>query len=1354
MKKNNYFVYFILLSLFSYMFLQNNTLLTSPKVIKKIRSSSSPKASVKMKKARYEYFNRMLRDPKTKLIPKGIRQKELDFVEKLNKKNELLNKQSFVNELDWKEAGPGNVGGRTRGLAVDITDPNTIIAGGASGGIWKSIDKGSTWTMKSTHDQLLSVSTLVQDPREGNTNTWYYGTGERIGSPPDNVRTHIFSGNGIYKSTDNGESWNILPSTFSNNFTIWDSPFDYVDKIRINPITGSLFVCNYGIGIVKSVDGGNTFTQLLGGTGEHEFSDISIADDGRIVVVMSSPLAGGSPKKTPGVYKSFDDGNTWTNITPSTFPQTFSRSLIEIAPSNTDIAYVVTLVKNNGTAQAEDIRFHKINISNGSSEDRSDNLPEFDMTVASFKMNIATQGGYNLSLAIKPNDENYVLIGATSLFRSANGFETKPNNPKMDWIGGYHPDYFGYPNFHPDIHANFFEPNNPEAVWWGHDGGLSYTSDISNTNFKDVFPWENKNNGYNVTQFFHVSIPQNAGDNRIMGGTQDNGTPLLVSNGTIGNQIEDVSSGDGSYSYFGNKFAFSSSQDGIVNRLRYDEQNYPRLQGAYSQIYPTGASNQLFINPFAVDPSDEEIMFYPAGNSLWRNNQLSTIPDYQSGTTVGWTELNDLSLPTGYIISVVAVSKNNPSHRLYYGGIDFSQQSTGASKLFRLDNANTVTSGAIDISIPGTTPFSFINNIIVNPENADELIVVFSNYNIIGVYHSIDAGQTFAQIEGNLVGDDNSPGPSIKSAAILPTKNGTQYFLATSIGVFSTMNIAGNNTNWVQEGKNTIGNVIVNSLASRTSDAKIVAGTHGRGAFVTYGEAKSNMAIASVDVNSLTLQLQPGQSKSTNFVISNTGGATLNYNISVTGTFSGSLSKLGKNKYTLNKNEFSIKEHASLREKIKISNVIGDDNSKVLTSEDKHINDMSKIVGNDYLTNDDGNLTSDTFLGFGDNGSGGSSVFSWMNQFNLTDKDFVLDSFDFFMNTDNASSNSTYLEIMDANLNTIDFGTLDLTLAPQGDWYNITLSPTISLKAGSTFYILIKSDNNIPFPAGVDYNSINPNQGFFLSDSLYKNLNTVTGFEKGAFLIRASGTFGASVGTNKNPEAVANISKNQAEINETITFDASQSSDNDGQIAGYLWNFGDGTTSSSESATHAYTQSDTYTYSLTVTDNQGATGQTTGQIIVGASSNIYVTVDPINGSIASGGSQNISLLLDATNLAMGTYTGQVNITTNGGNIIIPIDYLVDIEKISTIPTDYSLSQNYPNPFNPSTVIEFSIPKTSDVSLIIYDVLGKEITNLVNESKSAGVYKVNFDASKLSSGIYFYNLETEDFSLAKKMLLVK
>ena len=89
-----------------------------------------------------------------------------------------------------------------------------------------------------------------------------------------------------------------------------------------------------------------------------------------------------------------------------------------------------------------------------------------------------------------------------------------------------------------------------------------------------------------------------------------------------------------------------------------------------------------------------------------------------------------------------------------------------------------------------------------------------------------------------------------------------------------------------------------------------------------------------------------------------------------------------------------------------------------------------------------------------------------------------------------------------------------------------------------------------------------------------------------------------------------------------------------------------------------------------------------------------------------------------------------------------------------IPNEYELSQNYPNPFNPVTKINFAIQKQGLVTLKVYDMLGREVASLVNEFKQAGYYSMDFNASSLSSGIYFYRLQANDFTDIKKMVLVK
>jgi hypothetical protein len=127
-------------------------------------------------------------------------------------------------------------------------------------------------------------------------------------------------------------------------------------------------------------------------------------------------------------------------------------------------------------------------------------------------------------------------------------------------------------------------------------------------------------------------------------------------------------------------------------------------------------------------------------------------------------------------------------------------------------------------------------------------------------------------------------------------------------------------------------------------------------------------------------------------------------------------------------------------------------------------------------------------------------------------------------------------------------------------------------------------------------------------------------------------------------------------------------------------------------------------------------------------------------------------------------SGNIKIFIPGGSITggigqlcclqVPACTITGVENNSKVPTTYSLSQNYPNPFNPVTKISFGIPKSGLVSLKVYDVLGKEVVTLVNEVKNPGSYIVDFNGASLSSGIYFYRLETNGFTSVKKMMLIK
>ena len=121
---------------------------------------------------------------------------------------------------------------------------------------------------------------------------------------------------------------------------------------------------------------------------------------------------------------------------------------------------------------------------------------------------------------------------------------------------------------------------------------------------------------------------------------------------------------------------------------------------------------------------------------------------------------------------------------------------------------------------------------------------------------------------------------------------------------------------------------------------------------------------------------------------------------------------------------------------------------------------------------------------------------------------------------------------------------------------------------------------------------------------------------------------------------------------------------------------------------------------------------------------------------------NAALLTAANGLPLGDLTWWPDKTTG-------------VEQIpNSVPTNYTLSQNYPNPFNPSTQIEYSVPKSGFVTIKVYNLLGQEVATLVNQEQRAGSYKVDFDATKLASGVYMYQLHAGNFNLTKKMILMK
>lgn len=769
-----------------------------------------------------EYDRVRMADPATGEIPKGIRRKELEFAQSLP--------MNVSRSLSWNLIGPRDLGGRTRALAFDVRNENILLAGGVTGGVWRSVNGGANFVKTTDPSQMHSVTCLVQDTRVGHEDTWYAGTGEYYGVVSGTSFSSQFSGDGIFKSTDNGLTWTLLPSTSSNTpqslYTNGD--MDFVWKMVIdhtNAAQDEVYAAVYN-GVFRSVDGGVNWQAVLGfdstTTSTSDYSDIIITPSGVLYAALSSD----GPDR--GIWRS-TDGINWTKI-DSGFPGTYGRLAMCFNPQNENELMLVCESPGSGSNGHSLFKYTYLsgagNGAGGQWENRSANLPAghctgfFDFDFGYFQ----TQGGYDMHIAWHPVNDSVIFVGGTNLYRSEDQF----TSPDYDWIGGYQCDQsnlanYVYPNHHPDQHGLIFLPSDPTKALTCSDGGVHKSNDI----LADSVFWTSLNNGYITSQFYTVALEEGDVNNDfLIGGAQDNGV-WFTNRNHVDSLWKWVYRGDGSYLGIPNGrpyYIFSIQQGKMYKMMMTDEGD--TIMG--TRIDPTGGpSNYNFINAFAMDPWNPERLYNAGRVKLWRNDSLSTIPmigDIYNTISHGWTALNSsqIGINDGFI-TVLEISRDD-ADRIYYG--------SSKSKIFRLDQS----SGASPVKTQLTGPFhanAYTSSIGANPFNADELLVTFSNYGVPSIFYSNDAGASFSDVSGNLEqnADGSGNGPAVYWATIYPTYPTPTYFVGTSVGLFSTNSLNGAATIWAMEGANEIGRVVINMIKARPSDGKIVVATHGNGIY-------------------------------------------------------------------------------------------------------------------------------------------------------------------------------------------------------------------------------------------------------------------------------------------------------------------------------------------------------------------------------------------------------------------------------------------------------------------------------------------------------------------------------------------
>jgi hypothetical protein len=772
-------------------------------------------------------------------------------------------------EATFTNRGPDNLGGRTRTIAIDANNSNIILAGGVSGGVFRTTNGGTTWTKVSDFDEIHNVTTIVQDPTT--TTTWYYGTGEGLGNSASSngagASAALYLGQGVWRSTDNGVTWTQMAGTAGGAQESYDNFFDIVYKLAVHPTTGDVFaavggrIYRYDVGtttwiVEQANSGGNTSF----GT------DVVITTGGRVYTSFS----GNQDAAIEGVWTSANGEGGWSRINAASFTPT-GRVVLALAPSNQSKLYVLFVNGNTGNCtthvQEADLWLYSHGAP-GTWTDYTGVLPSEGCGGADSGNNpLSVQGGYDLVVSVKPDNENFVVIGGTNAYKKV---DITAAGSRFIRIGGYNsPASYALYNtaggveHHPDIHALVFDTSSPNVLLSGTDGGIHKTNDIT----AGTTDWISLNNNYQTQQYYHVAIDPMSGSDYVIGGLQDNGTNeggLSAGQPNLTSQAR-VFSGDGVAVGISRDHAnvpiFVGAQSGTFYRLFRDS-------AAFANIEPTGSSSQ-FVTYFFLDPDNNKTLYFAGQGTLYRTNDATNVT---AGT---WTNMGTPTVFAGVsewfqTLSTTWGAYNAATSYLLMGG------DTG--HILRLDDPQNEAdfTNAIDITPPGaTTTFpSIVTGLAIHPTNRDIVMATYSNYGTSSIFlttNATSATPSWTLVERNLMPH------SIRSAAIVQVAGETMYLVGTARGLYSTTDPT--SVDWAREAPNLIGYAVVRAMAYRPSDNKLLIGTHGNGMFEA--DITQVLGVNDVDIsdnikiypnpveNNLNIKLPSNLGNETRFTINN-----------------------------------------------------------------------------------------------------------------------------------------------------------------------------------------------------------------------------------------------------------------------------------------------------------------------------------------------------------------------------------------------------------------------------------------------------------------------------------------------------
>jgi len=713
----------------------------------------------------------------------------------------------ILKSFTYRALGPARQCGRILHVAVDPRKPTTFYLAPSTGGIWKTVNNGTTFASILPQESMVSVGHVVLAP--SNPDIVWVGSGDAAsGRIP-------LRGFGVWKSTDAGKTWTHMGLTETR----------HIGRVAVHPrdpntvyvaAVGFHFTFNPERGLYKTTDGGKTWTKALFISDKVGVVDVVINPHNPDVVYAATydksripwNFDEGGPET--GIYRSKDGGKTWKRLAGGLPTGKLARLGLAVYPKNPNIVYAVIDNQNrrplfaDEAKQAQTMRQDAKDRPVGGEVYRSEDGGETWTKMNAAKDSVGGGKWYGW-IYVDPSNDKTIYVPNVSMVRSLDGGKT--------W-GAKGPENIA-PSFHVDYHALWIDPKDSNHLIMGSDGGLAVSWDFAKT--WDVF------DHLPLAQYYDVGVDMETPYN-IYGGLQDNGSVKIPSNGPSGRITRDdwkaIGGGDGMVNLVDpedSRWLYNESQNGAIQRT-------DQKTGISRSIRPPARPKDKapyrynWTAPITISPHNSRILYFGAQvvlRSLDRGDAWQEIsPDLTT---------NDPEKLKGNIefCTLTSIAESPVTAGVLWAGSD-----DGKVQVTRNGGADwTDVTASLD---PAGAPADYYVTRVF-PSNFKEGGAyvtkagwhrdVYKPY----VFKTEDFGRSWTNVSGNL------PEGTVY-VVVEDRKNPRLLFVGTEMGVHATLDGGGT---WAPLGSNLPPYALVHDLLVHPRENDLVAATHGRGIFVT-----------------------------------------------------------------------------------------------------------------------------------------------------------------------------------------------------------------------------------------------------------------------------------------------------------------------------------------------------------------------------------------------------------------------------------------------------------------------------------------------------------------------------------------